>query len=1211
MHLTVRMAWHDNNWDGRVCQDPQSNTYCTGANSLLSARIERKKNTKLEQCKRGQYIEDNFESSSVPPCYWSINAFSCKGFNVEHQHAFYENDEPISKISDYVKPNSIFTWPFKLSYVHGKENKKAHGNYPPDLDRRICKFIQLFTPKQSIIFFYANYDNPVSADERKYLLLGCSRISELPTPQHFPFSEEELQKWRTRDNSMKNFPTMNWALQFTHDSNCAVLLPYKEYLDYAENYPADAVKLDEMKVVIEEDSLIGSFKYVAMDIDDDKCLYLLYKIRKSIKKINEHNEIVIQRNLIEEEKRIEELIQSTWQMRGIYPSLDKVLYYFLEDEQICDGLAKALRESTTPSFDLLNLFRRIADDNIPEELKSFENELLDLVEMRLFKKNLEGIVQLSLFNLTSKQIEKIIEDNRLLGKVAENPYVLYEEYVHNEGDMDTPELQDEPIDIYKLDIGMIPDRNYVKRHRKIQHLAEDSPQRIRSVYINHLKLIGQLGHCYESSRRLINAVKDHPLIYKQQKVKIDEQGLLDLDTYYRDHFTEKLHTETSPGESDDFYYLAHVHQAEQDIEEAIDKLICRQDYGTTHFDTESHITESLQSDPLSKIITEDDEKSQFINERRILFNSIFRKSFFLLTGKPGTGKTFEVSKVVEHLARMGEHVEILAPTGKAVLRLTENIHSITGLERFSAKTIDRFLYEHFPEVMNNYWHLEENHIKNKFTVENLILDECSMLDLEKLHILFSVIKFTDKYPKRIILVGDENQLPPIGFGKPFHDMITHVLKNHNLSESHYVNLVTNCRQENDDKILDLAEAFTDKSRYYEKALSLASSTGQVSDGLFIERWSDANSLYASIERCINKIFKYEKIVGEDEVAKLNKLFGLYENGFVNNTNLKFRENLDLEALQLLSPYQTGFYGTLSLNHMIQKRYRSRDRKSWGNYYFRHSDKMIQVKNWYVGKGNERKLLLSNGSIGIVTVNSRKAERKYYFSELSRPLSNFNEEENCELAYAISVHRSQGSDFTNVLLIIPRKKSLLSKELIYTALTRSKFRLFLFIQEDDEDLLFKARETSHLLTRNTSIFKTPVDNRAVLVPDPCNKPVKSRAEYIIYKTLQSSGLTFQYEENLPLKFRDYDIHPDFTIRLANDRTIYWEHLGMLDVRKYYRDWQKRTEDYKDHGIFDDLVTTDDLNGIRHEKIEAVIEAIRTGQLQTTHKHRLSSHHYELY
>jgi exodeoxyribonuclease V alpha subunit len=1209
------MAWHDNGWDGRVCQDPRSNTYCSGAHSLLSGRIEKNKDVDFEQGKKGLVIAGQFAPAAVPPCYWSINAFGAKGFKIEHHHAFSNPQRPIPAIPDKVKPFSVFTWPFKLSFTHDKAYKKKHGNYPPNLDRRIEIFIQSFTPRQSVLFFYANYDNPVSADEMKYLLIGCSLISELPEPTHYPFNEQELQKWRSSGKKidggalkMKNFPTMNWALQFTHDPKSAVMLPYKEYIKYAEEHPEDDGKLDEMKVVIEEESLVRGFKYVSMDIDDDKCLYLLYKLRKSIKKIREHDRAVVNSDMADEEERLERLIKATWENRGVYPALGKVLNHFMEDDDRSAELAEAVCTLTTPKCDLLDILKRIIDEDIPKQLKDFDDELLDLAENRLFKKNIAGLASLSLFNLTQHQVGRVIDQPGQLKEIEINPYALYEEYIAEEDDLDTSQMQDEPIDVYKLDVGMIPDRRFVKRHRNLQSLSEDSPQRIRSVYINYLKRIGQQGHCYDTTSHMIEEIKEYPLIYKMEGANIDEQALISLEGDYKSHFIEKL--QITHDEGVDFYYLKRIYEAEKLVKKVVSQMVARPDHVGAGFKADAYIAQALQSDTLKKIITSKENRELFSQERRQLYANIFSKSFFLLTGKPGAGKTFETSRVIEHLYGLHEDVVILAPTGKAALRVTANIRENTKLKDIAARTIDKFLYEKFAAVMNGQRQLENVRESEKITVENLIIDESSMIDLEKLHTLFAVIKFSARYPKRIIMVGDENQLPPIGFGKPFHDMIRHILADPKLTARHYINLKSNCRQENDPTILALADAFTDKRRYYEDALELANKTGWVSSGLFICQWSDTKSLNNALEKAMTNLFEKENLPdGIGNAVALNRLFGLYDNGNVNNQDYAFRDHLRLETLQLLTPYRGGYYGTLGLNTLIQRNYRDKPHDSSETSAFYHADKIIRLANWYRGWGADRELVLSNGSIGICKGEGQ--DRQYYFKELEYPRRSVGEEEDYDLAYAISVHRSQGSDFRNVFLVIPKKRALLTKELIYTALTRSKFRLFLFIQENDENLLLKARNTSHLLGRNTSIFQSPVDHKAKLVPDPQSGPVKSRIEYIIYQALQRSGLKFRYEQTLSLQKRGYDIHPDFTIELQNGTQIFWEHLGMLDVRKYYSDWQQRITDYKDHGLFDRVVTTDDLDGIKHEKIDAVIEAIRTGNLATDKGNRFSLHHYELY
>lgn len=189
--------------------------------------------------------------------------------------------------------------------------------------------------------------------------------------------------------------------------------------------------------------------------------------------------------------------------------------------------------------------------------------------------------------------------------------------------------------------------------------------------------------------------------------------------------------------------------------------------------------------------------------------------------------------------------------------------------------------------------------------------------------------------------------------------------------------------------------------------------------------------------------------------------------------------------------------------------------------------------------------------------------------------------------------------------------MLNRELIYTALTRSKQRLFLFIYDEKENLLVKSKGVSALLTRQSSIFEKPEDKLLKYYPRKGDKPVRSKGEYIIHKALQRSGLKFEYEEELRLEKLTYPIYPDFVVKLEDGTKIYWEHLGMLDIRKYFNDWMKRRKDYIEHNLFDFVVTTDDMNGIKEEELDKVIDDIRNKNLKQTLENRFSNHHYQLY
>jgi exodeoxyribonuclease V alpha subunit len=1193
VHLTVRMAWHDNNWNGKVCLNPEGNTYCVGTHSLLSDRIATQRNTALEQDYHNELIQNLPEAYTVP-CYWSINAFGKNEFTITHSHAFKGIKHTIQ---EKVKPYSVFTWPFKLSFVHSKEKQNMYGNYPPDLEKRIQHFIQKFTPKQSIIFFYANYDNPVSGDDMQYLLLGCSVIAETPVPTYFPFSDEELQRWRSKSHKMKFFPRINWALQFTHlFEEYGVLLPYKEYLQYVEQNPDDEEKLHEMKVTISEPSLIPSFKYVAMDIDDDKCLYLLYKLRKSLLTIQEHGFIADQTKVEEQLEKINTLINMTWKKRGLYPSLPKILEYFgLEKDT-----ALAISKWTEENKGLYPLLEHLKTKQIPNELEEYEDELFEVCEQRLFQRNIDLIKTLSILQLTDFQIRKILDNVSNYQGLADNPYLLYETYVAEniEDYLDEPDWQDEPIDIFKIDIACIPDKKFVKRDRKVQNGSFDSPERLRAVIIQHLRNIGESkGDCYDSVANILKAIKQNPLFYKND-IKIDENAILELDTEYRDHFIERLYIERVG--STYYYYLQEAKKAEMLLKDVFLNLSHRPDHPTA-LDFDDYIQQSIQK--LKNI-----DAALFEQERKMLYEHVLKKSIYLLTGKAGSGKTQETTKIIHTLAtQLQQQVCVLAPTGKAALRLDEKIKELYPFLKVRPQTIDRFIFQHgFGDIIINedYHKMFEIPLEQKVYIENLLIDECSMIDLFKMALLFSIIRI-DKV-KRIILIGDPYQLPPIGFGKPFRDFIDFVTESPQFKHQHYIRLESNCRmtnsQESDqtNKTLELAEIFTASGKFHEEILHEIHRDGYQSETLEVYHWRTKDDLHTTLNNVLGNIIHTHN---QDNIKAMNLELGLYESGYVKGHDPK---SIVLDRLQIISPYRTGHYGTIALNKNIQASWRKPNPSHWPSSVFVNGDKIIRLNNWY----KRRELLLSNGSIGLVTFHNNGKEKKFFFRELDRYLPYIDEEENFELAYAISVHKSQGSDFDYVFFILPRKYSLLSKELVYTGLTRARKKMFLFVQENDGmSLLEMAKNRSAIDCRNTSIFKNPEDKKAMLQPKK-GVFVKSKVEYIIYKALEKSGLSFQYEEPLSLPHRSYNIKPDFTITLSDGSKYYWEHLGMLNDRGYYNKWLQRRKDYEYLGLIDRLITTDDTNGIHEDKLNRIIQDLKERNLVNTNNSKLSLHHYEL-
>ena len=202
------------------------------------------------------------------------------------------------------------------------------------------------------------------------------------------------------------------------------------------------------------------------------------------------------------------------------------------------------------------------------------------------------------------------------------------------------------------------------------------------------------------------------------------------------------------------------------------------------------------------------------------------------------------------------------------------------------------------------------------------------------------------------------------------------------------------------------------------------------------------------------------------------------------------------------------------------------------------------------------------------------------------------DDHLELAYALTVHKSQGSDFDIVFLVLPKSASTLSRELLYTGLTRFRQKMVLLIERDTAVLEeLRSPQRSDTLLRNTNIFVLAVrpesvdryyaehlihrTRRAVDGSD-------SKSEVIVADILASLGISYEYEQKLPSKDDPNDFRlPDFTVSYEGD-TFYWEHLGMLSVPSYREAWERKRQWYEDNGFLDQVITSEDGPGRQHRR-----------------------------
>ena len=373
-------------------------------------------------------------------------------------------------------------------------------------------------------------------------------------------------------------------------------------------------------------------------------------------------------------------------------------------------------------------------------------------------------------------------------------------------------------------------------------------------------------------------------------------------------------------------------------------------------------------------ITYNEEQKQAIKDS-------YEKDFLIITGGPGTGKTTIMKGITElfrqldklSYERLQEKVALLAPTGRAAKRMTET----TGLR---ASTIHRFLK----------WQRDTNKFQvneyNKSRVEFVIIDEASMIDT---YLMASLLKGISANCK-IVMVGDDHQLPSVGPGQLLHDLI----ESEKLS---VVKLKELYRQGKDSNIISLAYDVRN---------------GEVQPQIF-NKDEDLTFINCSSEQVIPNIM---------EIATTYK-------------------DLSYKNFQILAPMYKTYTGIDEINNHIQSIFNPKDNSKKelriGEVTFREQDKVIQLTN--MPDDN-----VYNGDIGIIDriVTSPKKEIHIDFDGniVKYTPTNFN----CfRLAYAISIHKAQGSEFDVVIMpVVKNYGKMLYRKLIYTGITRSKKQLFL-------------------------------------------------------------------------------------------------------------------------------------------------------------------------
>ena len=454
--------------------------------------------------------------------------------------------------------------------------------------------------------------------------------------------------------------------------------------------------------------------------------------------------------------------------------------------------------------------------------------------------------------------------------------------------------------------------------------------------------------------------------------------------------------------------------AESVVEICCDKLIetfrlCSEKIENTEFlsipdyyNAEQHIAARLFSVKKfikSSAVVDELEIQNVENKLGIKFEQLQRESIFeafqsgilILTGGPGTGKTTTLNAIIKLFENRNFNIELAAPTGRAAKRMTE----LTGRD---AQTIHRLLEVEWGEENTQQFARNE---KNPLDCDVVIIDEASMIDA----LLFDNLLKALRLSCRIILVGDSDQLPSIGAGNVLNDILEA-----DIFPS--IRLKKVFRQSKESMIVNNAHAIINGEE--------ADFSGNNSDCFFLKR----TDKYSTVQTVLDLVCE-----------RLPSAYGFDP----------------ITDIQILCPSRMLDTGTLNFNNLLQERLNPKQsmqqQLAYKGVFFRVNDKVMQIKNnydlQYVKDNGEYGSGIFNGDVGFITdIDIRGGIIKVRFDD--KIATYFPEDiSQLELAYAVTVHKSQGSEYDCVIIPlcdIPTK--LMYRNLLYTAVTRAKKMLVL-------------------------------------------------------------------------------------------------------------------------------------------------------------------------
>ena len=1241
--ITLLFVFHGTIVDGeeRCAKNRVRNTSCT-----VLPQIADKRDDTQENIYAGKSLED-IESKYYPPCVEERATFMAP-FEIslwkEHPYAqIAEKTHGHFKSTPYtILPYSTVAIPFRWMLrktVEGENHDKGYAEIyrfrydadrEPDLKQNpnwssgkikwvqegtnqqviLDTFFSAIKPIQSLIFFYAKR-TPMAEDGRR-VIVGVGRVESVGGSIEY--------RYKGGKKPQGKLSGCLWERNVEHsirpENNIGFLLPYHELLDIAET--DDGIDTASC-TAFAPDEYFEQFSYGSELLPHDGAIASLLALESAIRTMRKHLDFPWEAYL----QWIDNELNRLWNVRGPFPGLGAALHAFgIPNANLLAWHLAGDEEKVSDPWCKLTLLLGNSS-SLPKHLAEAFGPTLQKKWELLPKTRRNLLMLLARFSLNNDQALRWyqITERSNLGinlhdsEILENPYRIFEE----------DRLQVDPIAFTVVDRGMFPPEKLrqefpIPEPSRINE-AIDS-RRVRSLMVEILETAAGEGHTILPLDWLIQRARNLP---------IDPKCPLDFDTLpVIQPSLAPLIAMVDLNLGASAFQLYRYAETSSLIRDKIRKRASgRANVG--EMDWSVLIDQALDAGHPKSELDEDDILAR--QEKAEALAQLYSSRVCVLLGSAGTGKSTLIKALCQIESVVSDEVLLLAPTGKARVRLEE----ASGMHGYG-QTIAQFLYRyHRYNGRTGRYYINKNASRCS-NFKTVVVDECSMLTEEQLAALLDALTGVE----RLILVGDAGQLPPIGAGRPFVDIVEFLKPSYieSLSprvDGSYAELRVNMRHRqrelssNVDGYLNRTDSKRLKPNYPMDRLDVG--LANVFRGIPLDAGSDevwqsikkGNSPFVKLVRWNKPEQLEELLISEltDELALSSYDdevgFGVSIGGTAVNTpsgtyvyfNPRYGGNPGAAEKahnwQILTPVRQNQAGVLALNRAIQKKfrkqcidlahetgYRKKIPAPSGSENIIYGDKVINVTNSddrpvYPDKESK---YVANGDIGVVTGHFKTKKRNWRPVNLEVELASqlgysykymnweFDSQDNApplELAYALTIHKTQGSEFETTFLIVPNPCRLLSREMLYTALTRHKKKVVIFHQGEFRDLQSYTREEASEVARRMTYLFSPsspaevqIRNRKVFLDENLinmterGELVRSKSERIIADKLHQNGIDYQYEH--PLNLGDTEYFPDFTV-VDDDSGIawYWEHNSLLDNSESQQRWERKLKNYRGEGI----------------------------------------------